>query len=88
MNLSQLRKLVEDTRDLPDNTVLVLPETAGTFEEVRGICPTEVLAFQRPRSQCPLGSIFHVMREPEAFGYRSAGELAEHARTETVLLVS
>ncbi len=88
MNLSQLRKLVEDTRDLPDNTVLVVAEQAGTFEEVRGIRATEVLVFQRPRSQCPLGSIFHAKQDPESFGYRSAEELHEHARVESVLLVS
>ena len=87
MNLSQLRKLVEQTRDLPDNTVLVVTGDSHphTYEEVRSIQPVQVLAFQRPRSQCPLGTVLHAKDTPEAFGYRSQAELDEHALVETVL---
>lgn len=87
MNLSQLRKLVEATRHLPDNTVLVTSAKHGNFEEVRDIKAKDVLVFQRPRSQCPLGQIFHEVREPAEFGYRSQAELDDHARIETVLHV-
>ena len=89
MNLSQLRKLVEQTRHLPDNTVLVMPAGTGqTFHEIRGISPFEVRAFKRPRSTCPLGAVFHGKASPEAFGCRSEAELDDVAPLETVLLVS
>jgi hypothetical protein len=86
MNLSQLRKLVEETKDLPDNTVLLLRERGSTFEEVLSIRREDVLAFQRPRSKCPLGKIFHAKGRAEGFGF-SEDELAAHARMETVLVV-
>lgn len=87
MNLSQLRKLVEETKDLPDNTVLLLRAEGRTFEEVRGIGQEQVLTFQMPRSKCPLGKIFHVQGKPEEFGFKSTDELEAAALAEVVLVV-
>ena len=87
MNLSQLRKLVKETKHLPANTVLVTRAKFRTYEELADIRPVQVLAFQQPRSQCPLGMLFHPIAAPEEFGCRSEAELADRARVETVLEV-
>ena len=88
MNLAQLRQLVEQTRDLPDNTVLVMEAESGTFEEVQTLRTKQVLAFQQPRSYCPLGRLFHLAgQDPAVFGFKSQAQLDERARVETVIEV-
>lgn len=88
MNLAQLSKLVEQTRDLPERTVLVISAGSGTYEEVLTLRTKQVLAFQQPRSRCPLGRLFHeATKDPAVFGCSTRAELAARARIETVLQV-
>lgn len=82
MNLAQLRQLVEQTRDLPDNTVLVMEAESGTFKEVQTLRTKQVLVFR----YCPLGRLFHLAgQDPAVFGLKSQAQLDERARVETVI---
>jgi hypothetical protein len=88
MNLAQLRKLVAETQHLPEETAVVTSGAEhGTYEKISSVYPMEVLAFKRPRSQCPLGSTYHYPDSPEVFGFASVEELEKHAQYEMVLRV-
>lgn len=88
MNLAQLRKLVDDTKNFPDSTKLVLVGQQRTYDEVRGIEAVQALVFPEPSSQCPLGAALHRgTADFASFGCGSEAELMEKARLETVLEV-